>query len=197
MAKQLPDGDLLVEGKIEMTGVIVDEFGNKWTLPADDKGEDFDFLVRDPFKIPRKDPKFRYEFVDAEFVPDFQNGPYQWALVSREEAGVTSVQKANRVEGGPDVMHSKNEAYKLGGGGSNRPLYLMKTPEALARRIDKVKQRAADDAVKACLTANTERQREAIDRIRGAGLRFQVDQADLSTLKVKEKNEKPFREVEE
>lgn len=190
--RELENGDLLVEGEFETTGVVEDQFGNKWTLPADDKGQDLTFMLQNPLAH-KKDPRFHYEFVRASDVPTYQHSEAQFKLVSREEAGFGAMQKANLVEGGPDVQFGPNEAYKLGGG-VGEPLYLMKTPREWSKKIEEAKKSAADATIESCLSQS---QSDEAKRIREAGLGYEIERNALVGLRVKERKEQPFRTVVE
>jgi hypothetical protein len=80
--------------EIETAGIITDDYGNKWTLPLDPElGEDIDFNYS-PLDLPKKDPKFFYQFertdrlayiVSEGFVP-----------VRRSEVGLAMLNDANK-----------------------------------------------------------------------------------------------------
>jgi len=180
--KDLEDGEVGVES-LEVAGVLEDEFGNKWSIPAGELSEDPSFLLADPLKVPNKDPRFHYEFVDDRHVAEYFNGPSQFRYVSRKEAGFGTVQVANPVEGAPVVTHGGNEVYRVG------TLNLMKTPKVFADRLKRAQQSAADRAVEATLGTGDQ---AAAKRIRDSGLSFEIDRKTLA-YKVIEKNPKPFR----
>jgi hypothetical protein len=88
----------LEEGELEASeiatgGIIKDDYGNTWTLPNSELGEDYSFSYG-PLDLPRRDERFEYQFektdrlgwaISEKFVP-----------VRRSEVGLVKLNDANR-----------------------------------------------------------------------------------------------------
>lgn len=60
MTTILENGELEAS-EIATAGIVEDEYGNRWTLPTSDLGEEVDFNYN-PIDLPKRDPRFHYQF---------------------------------------------------------------------------------------------------------------------------------------
>jgi len=125
-----PDGSISAS-EVSVPGVIRDDYGNEWTIPADEAS--YDELLTDPLKLPRKDPRFHYQFVRQDQVTAKATEGFR--LVQREEVGVSDIVTQADVGGPQTTYHQVHD------------LFLMKIPQQLAERRYAAAKRMADDAV--------------------------------------------------
>lgn len=117
--------------EIQVPGIVKDDYGNTWTIPTDEMG--YDELLTDPLKLPRKDPKFHYQFVRQDQVTSKMTEDFRPVL--REEVGIKTIVSEADLGGPQTSYHQVHD------------LVLMKIPKQLADRRYRAAKRIADEAV--------------------------------------------------
>ncbi len=91
MAHTNDEGDV-VASEIATAGLIEDDYGNKWTLPTSELGEDYS-AEYSPIALPKTDPRFHYQFERTERLGWAINE--QFVPVRRSEVGLMGLTSAN------------------------------------------------------------------------------------------------------
>lgn len=146
-----------VETKVlEVGGVklieITDGKGHTWSVPADDDNIDLREF-RNILDIPKREPGFYYQYVDASRLQEFLTQGF--VVVDRDEIGISAAYMAQYDN---PLVNPESPHHRVGN------LYCVKIPEIIAGRMRKAQKMRADLA-KAGIEAphrtgrETERQR--------------------------------------
>lgn len=143
MALEVTDDGEVVASRVEVAGIVKDDYGNEWTIPADEMS--YDELLTDPLKLPHKDPRFHYQFVRRDQI--VAKATEHFKPVTRAEVGiqdiVSSSSDTNSHESTPLDFDSAVGPYHW-----VHDLLCMKIPQVLADRRYAAAKRFADEAVK-------------------------------------------------
>jgi len=91
-AEVLEEGELSAS-EIAAAGIIEDDFGNRWTLPQSDLGEEWSSTYS-PIDLPKKDPRFEYQFERTDRLGWAISD--QWMPVRRSEIGLVKLNDASK-----------------------------------------------------------------------------------------------------
>lgn len=120
-------------GGIKVTQVK-DSKGHIWAVPADDANVDL-HEDRNIFEIPRREPGFYYQYVDGSRLNEFLTRGF--VLVDRDE-----IDDPNHPSLTVNPLLNKDSTHHQIGNS-----FLVKIPEVLAKRMEKLKQLRAKEAV--------------------------------------------------
>ena len=172
---------------LEVGGVKVVEIkdgkGHTWSVPADDDNIDLREF-RNILEIPKREPGFYYQYVDASRLQEFLTQGF--VVVDRDEIGVNAAYMAQYDN---PLVNPETPQHRVGN------LYLVKIPEILAGRMRAAQKRRAD-AAKAGIEAvrrpgrETERQRGDAD----VEINEREESQEIVTLRKLRRQEPEFKE---
>lgn len=132
------DNDGIAVESLEVGGVkvdyITDSKGHRWAVPADDDNVDI-HEDRNIYEIPRREPDFRYQYVAGSRLNEFLTRGF--VLVDRDE-----IEDPTKPSYSVNPLLNKDSTHHQVGND-----FLVKIPEVLAKRMDKVKALRAKEAV--------------------------------------------------
>jgi hypothetical protein len=153
---------------IEAPGIVEDDYGHKWTIPADTHTDGSLQLYQSRFELPKRDPRFHYEFHPVSEVSHMMTEDF--VPVTREELGLKGIE-------GLTEQIAKEYGAALTSFHQVDDLVCMKTPVELANRRYRALKEIADAAVNATRPGASGRD----ETLAGAYDRLKADNKNVKT----------------
>lgn len=131
-ATAIPEEAVIVKS-IAVPGIVMDDQGNKWTIPADSLDDDIR-LYKSDLRIPKPDPRFYYQFEHKDNINAMTHE--QFVPVTLKEQGLDRFHVAG------DYGVAQDGYFRVG------DLVCIKTPKELEQRRRRAEKKMVDESVK-------------------------------------------------
>lgn len=128
----IPEEAVIVKS-IAVPGIVMDDQGNKWTIPADSLDDDIR-LYKSDLRVPNPDPRFYYQFEHKDNIGSM--GHEQFVPVTLKEQGLDKYHVAS------DYGVAQDGYFRVG------DLVCIKTPKELEQRRRRAEKKMVDESVK-------------------------------------------------